>query len=229
MRCTALPENTGWRRARRHARGAGVDDRLGRVGQRAGGVDDVVDDDGLLALHVTDDVHHLADVRRGTALVDDREARAEALGERARALDAAGIGRHDDGLVAAEPERAQLLDEHRHREQVIERDVEEALDLTGVEIHRERAIGARGGDQVRDELRGDRRARLRLAILPRVAEVRDDRDDRAGRRALERIDHDQQLHQRLVRRRARRLHDEAVHAADVLADLDVDLAVARSA
>ena len=35
----------------------------------------------------------------------------------------------------------------------------------------------------------------------------------------------EQLHQGLVRRRARRLHDEAVHAADVLADLDVDLAV----
>ena len=48
---------------------------------------------------------------------------------------------------------------------------------------------------------------------------------RAGRRALERVDHDQQLHQRLVRRRAGGLHDEAVDAADVLADLDVDLAV----
>ena len=47
----------------------------------------------------------------------------------------------------------------------------------------------------------------------------------AGRRALERVDHDQQLHQRLVDRRAGRLDDEAVDAADVLADLDVDLAV----
>ena len=76
-----------------------------------------------------------------------------------------------------------------------------------------------------DQLGGDRRARLDLAILPGVAEVGDDRDDAAGRRALERVDHDQQLHQRLVRRRAGRLHDEAVDAADVLADLDVDLAV----
>ena len=75
------------------------------------------------------------------------------LRERARALDAAGIRRHDDGAVAAVAEHAQLLDQDRHREQVIERDVEEALDLTGVEIHRERAIGAGGGDQIRDELR----------------------------------------------------------------------------
>jgi hypothetical protein len=108
---------------------------------------------------------------------------------------------------------------------VIERDVEEALDLAGVEVHRQRAIGAGRGDQVGRQLGGDRRARLGLAVLPGVAEVRDDRDDRPGRRALERVDHDQQLHQRLVRRRARGLDDEAVHAADVLADLDVDLAV----
>ena len=98
--------------------------------------------------------------------------------ERARALDAAGVRRHDDRDVAAEAEDAELLDQHRHREQVVERDVEEALDLAGVEIHRERAIGAGGGDQVRDQLRGDRRARLGLAVLPGVAEVRDDRDDR---------------------------------------------------
>jgi hypothetical protein len=62
-------------------------------------------------------------------------------------------------------------------------------------------------------------------LAPRVAEVRDDRDDAPGRRALERVDHDQELHQRLIGRRARRLHDEAVHAADVLAYLDVDLAI----
>ena len=41
------------------------------------------------------------------------------------------------------------------------------------------------------------------------------------RRALERVDHDQQLHQVVVRRRARRLDHEAVAAAHVLGDLDL--------
>ena len=177
MRWTALPQNTAWVAQADTLRGAGVDDRARPLRQRAGGVDDVVDDHGALALHVTDDVHDLGDVRRRAALVDDREARAEALGERARALDAAGIRRHDDGRSPPKPERAQLLDEDRHRVQVIERDVEEALDLAGVQVDREDAVGAGGRDQVRDELGGDRRARLGLAILPRVAEVRDDRDD----------------------------------------------------
>ena len=46
----------------------------------------------------------------------------------------------------------ELLDHHRHRVQVIDRDVEEALDLAGVEIDREHAVGARRGDEVGDEL-----------------------------------------------------------------------------
>src|SRR5258706_14332161 len=135
-------------------------DREGRLRERAAGADGVLDDDGLLALHVADDVHDLADVRRRAALVDDREARTEPLRERAGALDAAGIRRDDDRALAAEPEDAKLLDQDRHRIEVIERDVEEALDLTGVEIERAGAIRARRGDEVRDELRADRRARL---------------------------------------------------------------------
>ena len=152
MRWTAGPENTACVAHAETLTRAGVHDRLGRVRERAGGVDHVVDDDGVLALHVADDVHDLGDVRRARRLSMIARRRVEALRVRARALDAAGVGRDDDGVVAAEPERAQLLDDDRHREQVVERDVEEALDLPGVEVDRERAIGARGGDEVRDEL-----------------------------------------------------------------------------
>jgi len=220
-----LAAEHGVARARRHALRAGIDDRVRRIRERARGVDDVVDDHGLLAANVTDDVHDLGDVWRGTPLVDDRETGAEALRECAGALDATGIGRHHDRLVAAEAEHAELLDQHGHRVEVVERDVEEALDLAGVEIHRERAIGAGGGDEVRDQLRRDRRAGLRLAVLPRVPEVRDDRDDAAGAGTLERVDRDQELHQRFVGWRTRRLNHEAVHTADVLADLYVNLAI----
>ena len=80
------------------------------------------------------------------------------------------------------------------------------------------------GDQVGHQLGRDRHARLVLAVLPGVAEVRDHRRDPARRGALGRVQHDQQLHQ-VVRRGRRRLHDEDVAAADVLVDLDRDLPV----
>ena len=38
------------------------------------------------------------------------------------------------------------------RVQVIDRDVEEALDLSGVQVDRQHAVGARRGDQVGDQL-----------------------------------------------------------------------------
>ena len=52
---------------------------------------------------------------------------------------------------------------------------------------------------------------------------------RRPRRALQRIDHDQQFHQVLVGRGAGGLDDEDVAGADVLLDLDVDLAVGETA
>ena len=87
-------------------RAPAVHERLRGVRQRAGRVDDVVDDDGVLALDVADDVHDLGDVGRRAPLVDDGERRAEPLRVGARALDAAGVGRDDDGVSL--PSRACL-------------------------------------------------------------------------------------------------------------------------
>ena len=83
--------------------------------------------------------------------------------------------------------------------------------------------------QVRHQLGRDRHARLVLAVLPGVAVVGHDRGDPRRRRPAERVDHHQQLHQVLVDRVRRRLHDEHVGAADVLVDLERHLAVGEPA
>ena len=109
--------------------------------------------------------------------------------------------------------------------QLVDRDVEEALDLALVEVHRQHAVGAGDGDHVGDEPRRDRHARLVLLVRPAVRVERDDRRDPAGRRPLEGVDHDQQLHDRLVDRVRRRLDEEDVLLADVVEDLDEDVLV----
>ena len=78
--------------------------------------------------------------------------------------DAADVGRDDHEVL--ELELADRVEEHRRREEVIDRDVEEALDLRGVQVHRQDAVGARGRQQVRHELGRDRHARLVLLVLP---------------------------------------------------------------
>ena len=113
--------------------------------------------------------------------------------------------------------------------QVVHRDVEEPLNLRRMQVHRQHAVGAGLGDQVGDQLGADRRARRGLPVLPRVTEIRDHRGDPPRGRTAQRVQRDQQLHQRVVRREGGRLHHEDVLAADVLLDLDEHLHVGEAA
>ena len=56
--------------------------------------------------------------------------------------------------------------------QLVDGDVEEALDLALVEVHREQPVGAGDADHVRDEARRDGHARLVLLVRPAVGVVR---------------------------------------------------------
>ena len=122
--------------------------RLRGHAQRAGGVDHVVDHDAGLAGDVADDVHHLALVRARAALVDDGEVGVvQTLGQGTRTHHATDVRRHhDDVLVALLPHVAQ---QHWRGKDVVDGNVEEALDLVSVEVHGEHAVDAGGGDEVR--------------------------------------------------------------------------------
>ena len=98
------------------------------------------------------------------------------------------------------------------------------LDLLGMKVHGQDAVGAGRDQEVRHELGGDGNARLVLAVLAGVAVEGEDRGDALGRGAAGRVQHDQQFHQVLVRRGTGRLDDVDVAAADVLHVLDEDLA-----
>ena len=66
---------------------------------------------------------------------------AQALG----GLDAAGVGRDDDDVLVVQAVLvAQVLREHRQRRQVVEREVEVALDLPRVQVDRDDPV--RAGD-----------------------------------------------------------------------------------
>ena len=108
---------------------------------------------------------------------------------------------------------------------MVERRVEVPLDLSGVQVDRDDAVGAGHRQHVGDELGADRLARERLVILPGVAVVRDHRGDALGGRPLHGVDHDQLLHDRFVHRLVVRLHDEAIGAAHALLRSEVQLGV----
>ena len=90
-----------------------------------------------LPADLADDVHQLGRVEvADAALLDDRQRRLEDLGEGARALGEAEVGDHDEVLELLLPE---VVAEQVDRGQLVDRDVEEALDLALVEVHRQHA------------------------------------------------------------------------------------------
>jgi hypothetical protein len=112
---------------------------------------------------------------------------------------------------------------------VVHRDIEEALDLVGVQIHHQQAVDAGDLEHVGHHLGADGHPRrARTPVLARVAEVRNGRGDATDRGPLERIDHDHQFHQVVVGRRAGRLQHDDILAADVLVDLGHDFAVGKT-
>jgi hypothetical protein len=112
---------------------------------------------------------------------------------------------------------------------VIDGDIEEAGDLLGVEVHGEDAIDAGGGEEIGDELCGDRDAGLVLAVLAGVAEEGDDGGDAVRAGPAGGVHHDEKLHEVLIGGWAGGLDDEYVAAADVLVDADEGLAIGEGA
>ena len=196
------------------ALGAGGHAGIGGLDDGAAGVDHVVDEHAGAPLDLTDDAVGLGLVRSGdvTGLMDEGQRHSAqrvrpVLGD----LDAAGV-RRDHGELA----RVLVLDvagEDRHRDEVVDGAVEVALDLRGVQVDGDDAVGAGGLVQIGDETGGDRFASAVLLVLPGVREERSDDGDALGRSTLERVDHDQLLHQPFVDGSAVGLQDEDVAAA----------------
>ena len=207
--------------------GALIEQCVGGVHQRAAGVDNVVDQDADAAVDIADDIRHLGFAGPLAALIDDRERGVDPFGKPARAHHAADVGRHYDDFAQIEA-LPDIAGDHRRGKQIVGRDIEEALDLPGMQIERQHAVGAGMGDEIGDELGRDRGARSGFAILPRVTVVRNDRGDPPRRRAPQRVDDDQQFHQVIVGGIRGRLDHEDVRAAHVLQDFDEDFHVGKA-
>ena len=164
------------------------------------------------------------DVGAWPPLVDDREIGVEPLGDRACPDHAADVGRHDQKiLVVLLPE---IAEQDGRCVDVVDGDVEEALNLIGVEIHDHHAVDAYCRQHVGDHLRGDGHpGRPGAPVLARIAVKRDDRRDAGGARPPQRVHDNEQLHQMMVRGWAGGLDHVNVFAPHVLLNLHERFAV----
>ena len=166
---------------------------------------------------------------RRAAFVDDGEIGViQAFRQGARAHDTAHVrGNDDDVVILLLPG---VPEQHRGRIDIVHGDVEESLDLVGVQVHRQDPVHAGLADQLCHQFGRDRHpVCARPAILPGVSEVRYERGHLRRRGPLHGVGHDQQLHQVLVHRRAGGLHQVNLAPPNVFHDLDHDFAVAEAA
>ena len=157
------------------ARGGAVHHQAGGLGQRPGGVTDIVDQNHILAFHVADDPHAGDLVGDLPLLVANGHVHAEVLGKGVGPLRAARIRRGNQQVV-----RIHCLEvgqENRRTVEVVDRNLEEALNLVGVKVHGDDPVDAGRGEHVGDELGPDGHPGGVFPVLTRKPEVGDDRDD----------------------------------------------------
>lgn len=198
-------------------------EEIGKLVEDAAAGDDVVDHDRDLAGDVADHVggHDLAAL---PPLVHEDQGKPEAFGVPVGQLDPPGVGR-DHGGVPEQAPGSQVVGQHRHGRQRVDRNVEEALDGGGVDVDEDHPAGAQGLQGGGHDLGADRLAAAGHALLTGIGEVRNHRGHAVGRRAPERVDVEQQLHEVVVDRSRAGLEHEDVVPPDRLVDQDVDLGV----
>lgn len=167
-----------------------VQQHLGGFGQRTARVGHIVDDDTDLIGDVTDENHSADFVSAGSLLVDQREVQVQSVGQRSGTLGTTGVRGDDDGVLVLDV----LLDVAYHTWlgiQVVHWDIEETLDLGGMQVHGDHVVTTGGGQHVCHQLCGDGSPGLVLSVLSGVREVRNDGSDASGGRGLGGVDHDQ--------------------------------------
>ncbi|QTK80895.1 hypothetical protein AT6N2_C3442 [Agrobacterium tumefaciens] len=191
--------------------------RFGGVAESAAGIDDIVDEDAILARDVTDDVHDFGFAGTVTTLVNDGEKTVEALGERAGANHTADVRGNNHDIVGVIMV-LHVAGENGRCKEIVGGDIEEALDLAGMKIEGQDAVGAGFGNEIGNEFGGNRGAGPCFAVLAGVTEIGKHRRNSFGRGPAHGIDHDEKLHQMIVCREGSGLDDKDVLAAHVLAD-----------
>ena len=108
---------------------------------------------------------------------------------------------------------------------MVDRDIEEPLNLRRMQIDKQRSVRAGCRQQVCNQLARDRHARPVFAVLPCIPVVRHNHRNSACRGAPQRIHHNQQFDQVAVDRVAGGLDQKYIHASHIFKELKMGLAV----
>ena len=158
-----------------------------------------------------------------SALGHNGKTRFKHIAVNHRHLGTAGVGRNHNAVVA--DQSLEVGNHDRTGIEVIHGDIKESLNLLGVEIDGQHAVGTGNGQKIGDQFGGNRHTGTVFAILTGIAEVRKNCGDAGGAGAAGGIDHDEQFHDVVIGGIAGRLNQKDVSAANILFKLSEDFPV----
>ena len=120
-----------------------------------------------------------------------------------------------------------IIRQNRHGMHVIHRTIKKALNLIGVQIHRHNPIRPGGLQQVSNQPGGNRLPPPVLLILPGIRIKRQNSGDVLRGTPLQRINHNELLHQPLIQRLGVGLDDESITTTDGLFESDKDFTIGK--
>ena len=192
---------------------------LGRLRQRTGGIDHVIHDHTVSAFHIANDVHDLGFVRPWTALVDDRQVAMQMFCQCSGTDDPSDIGGDDQKILVVF--LLEILQKDGRSINIVDRDIEKALNLIGMDIHDQDAVDADALEDIGDNACGNGdTGGTWTTILTGVTEIRDTGGNAFSGSALQCIDHQDDFHQVVIGGSASGLNDENILAADIFIDFD---------
>jgi hypothetical protein len=190
----------------------GIFEELGGANEGTAGVYEIIDEDDIEAVDIADEAHFGDFVGTGAHFVADDHGDGEEFRVGEGTFGAAHIGSGDAQGVGVEL-FFKVIKETSGGVEVIDGDVEEALDLVGMEVHGDEPVDACTAEEVGNELGADGDAGLVFPVLSSPTEVRDDGDDGFGGGTFGGVDEEEELHE-VVGVREGGLDDEDMLAAD---------------
>ena len=185
--------------------------------QGTSGINHVVVNDADLAVNVADKSGDFCLVMTRTALVHDSQVGMKHVGKLLCSLSAANVGAYNAELFGVDILLAEVIGKDRQRRKVINRGIEEALDLALMKVNGNGAVNASSSHDVGNQLSRNRLTCSSLAVLTSIAIARNNGVNGTSRSALCRVGHNKQLHYCFVNvRRGSGLYDEYVCATNTL-------------
>ena len=172
---------------------------LGRMAQRTSGIHHVIQKDDPFVFHIADDVHNLRGIGLLPPLVHDSQGHIQLLGEGTGTGHGAHVGGDYHGVLPVILEFAvKVVHKDGGAQQIIHWDIKKALNLVGMEVHRQNPVRAGGGNQVGHQLGRNGIAGFGLPILTGVAEIGNHCGNPSGGGPFQGINDNEQLHQGVV-------------------------------